>query len=189
MHNITNDTSKILSAPDFCFQLSKQAAEFNWKIVEKYNSLSNAITARHDTSMELGSEFWPISTLIKIFGLHPLWKDLSSGIESGFNYPLTPLSNEDRKLDLQEALVFGNHKGVDKHREFYLNLINKDVIHGYCLPFPLSSSLSNHLPLSVSTASKTTTIPAKINDNKSKMSKLNFIHCYKAGYDQVPPHW
>ena len=138
MHNITNDTSKILSAPEFCFQLSKQAADFNWKIVEKYNSLSSAITAQNGTAMELGSEFRPISTLVKIFGLHPLWKDLSSGIESGFNYPLTPLSNEDRKLDLQEALVFGNHKGVDKHREFYLTLINKDVVHGYCLPFPLS---------------------------------------------------
>ena len=28
---------------------------------------------------------------------------------------------------------------MDKHRDFYLNLIKKDVIHGYCLPFPLSA--------------------------------------------------
>ena len=88
--------------------------------------------------MELGSEFRSTSKLIKMFGLHPLWKDLSSGIDSGFTYPLTLLSNEDRKLYLNEALVFGNHKGVKKYRESYLNLINKDVVHGYCLPFPLS---------------------------------------------------
>ena len=105
-----NATSKVLYAPEFCFQLSKQAADFNWIFVEKYNSLSNAITAQHGTAMELGSEFRPTSTLVKIFGLHLLWQDLFSGIESGFNYPLTPLSNEDRKLDLQEALVFGNTK-------------------------------------------------------------------------------
>ena len=87
--------------------------------------------------MELGSEFHSITTLENVFGLHPLWKDLSSGIKTGFNYPLTSLSKRDRKLDLHEALIFGNHKGVDKHRDFYLNLIKKNVTHGYCLPFPL----------------------------------------------------
>ena len=82
MHRITNDTSKVLSVSEFFFKLSKQAEAFNWKIVENYNSLSNAITAQHGTAMELGSEFRPTSTLVNIFGLHPLWKDLSSGIES-----------------------------------------------------------------------------------------------------------
>ena len=58
----------------------------------------------------------------------------------------TPLSNEDHKLDLNEALVFGNHKGVDKHREFYLNLINKDVVHRYCVRFPLKLLRISSIP-------------------------------------------
>ena len=28
---------------------------------------------------------------------------------------------------------------MDKNRDFYLNLIKKDVVHGYCLLFPLST--------------------------------------------------
>ena len=28
---------------------------------------------------------------------------------------------------------------MDKHRDFYLNLIKKDIVHGYRLPFPLST--------------------------------------------------
>ena len=88
--------------------------------------------------MELSLEFHPIKILQTVFGFHLLWQGLSTGIKSGFNYPLIPLSNKDRKLDLKEALVFGNHKGVKKNRAFYLNLIKKDVVHGYCLPFFLS---------------------------------------------------
>ena len=63
----------------------------------------------------------------KVFGLHPHWKDLSLGIKSAFNYPLTSISSKDRKLDLHEAIIYGNHKGVDKHRDVYLNLIRKDL--------------------------------------------------------------
>ena len=138
MQAIASIPSKPLAIPEFRFDLTAKSAAYNWAIVKKHGSLLNAINAQDGTPMELGSEFRPIHVLEKVFRHHPLWSDLSSGIKSGFNYPLTPLSNADRKLDLQEALIFGNHTGVDKHRDFYLNLIKKDVVHGYCLPFPLS---------------------------------------------------
>ena len=73
-----------------------------------------------------------------MFSLYPLWKYLFSGIDSGVNYPLTQLFNEDQKLDLNEALVLRNQKGVDKHRDLYLKLIKKNDVHEYCLPFHLS---------------------------------------------------
>ena len=76
--------------------------------------------------------------MVKMFSLYPLWKDLFSGIDSGVNYPLTQLFNEDQKLDLNEALVLRNQKGVDKHRDLYLKVIKKNVVHEYCIPFPLS---------------------------------------------------
>ena len=63
--------------------------------------------------MELSLEFHPIKILQTVFGFHLLWQGLSTGIKSGFNYPLTPLSNKDRKLDLKEDLIFGNNKGVE----------------------------------------------------------------------------
>ena len=130
--------------------------------------------------MELGSAFRPNSKFIKIFGLNPLWKDLFSEIDSGFNYPLISFSNEERKLDLIEPLVFGNHKGVGKHREFYLNLINKDVVHRYCLPFPLSkvSTIPGEIVSSLNITEKSTInergeiIPSKrLNHNQSMVYK------------------
>ena len=139
MQAIASIPSKPLAVPEFRFDLSAKSAAYNWTIVKKHGSLLNAINAQDGTPMELGSEFRPIHILEKNFRHHPLWSDRSSGIKSGFNYPLTPLSNTDRKLDLQEVFIFGNHTGVDKHRDFYLNLIQKDVVHGYCLPFPLST--------------------------------------------------
>ena len=128
-----------LVVPEFRFDLTATSAAYNWTIVKKYGSLFNVINAQDGTPMELGSVFLPIHILDNVFSHHPLWKDLYSGVKSGFNYPLIPLSNTDQKLDLQEALIFGNHKGVDKYRDFYLNLIKKDVVHGCYLPFTLST--------------------------------------------------
>ena len=54
------------------------------------------------------------------------------------NFPLSPLSKEMRKKDLLEALSFGNHKGVTKHKKIFEKLIKKDIIHGYALPIPLN---------------------------------------------------
>ena len=139
MQEIASIPSKPLAVPEFRFDLTAKSAAYNWTIVKKHGSLFNTINDQDRTPIELGSEFRPIHTLENVFGHHPLWKDLSSGIKSDFNYPLTPLSNTDRKLDLQESLIFGNHKGVDKHRDFYLNLIIKFVVYSYCLPFPLST--------------------------------------------------
>ena len=82
--------------------------------------------------------------MVKMFSLYPLWKDLFSGIDSGVNYPLTQLFNEDQKLDLNEALVLRNQKGVDKHRDLYLKLIKKKmlfmniVFHSLCPRLQLS---------------------------------------------------
>ena len=94
--------------------------------------------------MEFGLEFRPIHTLENISGLHSLLEDLTSGSKSGFNYPLTLLSNKDPKLDLQVAHIFGNYNVVDKPRYFYLNLIKKYVVQGECLP--LSLFMINRIP-------------------------------------------
>ena len=123
--------------------------------------------------MELGSEFCPIHILEKGFVHHPLWRDLSSGIKSGFNYPLTPPSNKDRKFDLQEALIFWNHKEVDKNRDFYLHLIKEDVVYGYCLLFPLSTikHISGEIVSSLNIAKKN-----KINERGDIIPSKRFAH-------------
>ena len=59
-------------------------------------------------------------------------------LKNGSKWPLEEISKEDRVSDLQEALIFGNHKGASSNLEF-LKLISKDVKYGYSLPIPLES--------------------------------------------------
>ena len=43
----------------------------------------------------------------------------------------------DRQKDLQEALEFGKHKGAESNPKTLIDLVKKDVTHGYGLVLPL----------------------------------------------------
>jgi hypothetical protein len=58
---------------------------------------------------------------------------------NGSKWPLEEISEEDRASDLQEALIFGNHKGASSKPDLLKKLISKDVKYGYSLPIPLES--------------------------------------------------
>jgi hypothetical protein len=55
----------------------------------------------------------------------------------GSSWPLSPLDNSDRLLDIDDALAFGNHKGAEQQPELLLKLVSDDVIQGFALPLPL----------------------------------------------------
>jgi hypothetical protein len=52
-------------------------------------------------------------------------------------WPLQSLDEDDRKKDVEEALVFGNHKGAVKQQDLLVKLVTNDVIRGFALPLPL----------------------------------------------------
>jgi hypothetical protein len=54
------------------------------------------------------------------------------------SWSLEDLNEDHRRQDLEEALAFGNHKGVQKHPSYLRKLVEKDAIHGYGLPLPLN---------------------------------------------------
>jgi hypothetical protein len=54
----------------------------------------------------------------------------------GSKWPLTELSKRDRIEDLNEALQFGNHKGVLQKPELLKKLISDDIKFGYGLFVP-----------------------------------------------------
>ena len=60
-------------------------------------------------------------------------------LKNGSKWPLEEISEEDRASDLQEALIFGNHKGVSSKSDLLKKLISKDVKFGFSLPIPLDS--------------------------------------------------
>jgi hypothetical protein len=51
---------------------------------------------------------------------------------------LEELEEEKRVSDLNEALVFGNHKGATNKPDVLKQLISNDVTYGYALPIPLN---------------------------------------------------
>jgi hypothetical protein len=45
-------------------------------------------------------------------------------------WPLQPLDKDDRIKDVEEALVFGNHKGAVNQQDLLVKLVTNDVIRG-----------------------------------------------------------
>jgi hypothetical protein len=108
--------------------------------LNKYsNDLGKALRANENSPLGYRSEFRKPQELKKVFGFHPLWSRMKSMLKNGSKLPLEEISEDNRKRDLDDALSFGNHKGPIVKLELLKKLINKDVIHGYSLPIPLSS--------------------------------------------------
>ena len=89
-------------------------------------------------SVGYGSKFLPKEQLVKLFGLHPCWPRMESILTQGSLWPLEDLPEDLRAQDLKDALALGNHKGAEKHPSLLRRLVEKDVVHGYGLPFPLN---------------------------------------------------
>ncbi len=57
----------------------------------------------------------------------------------GSKRPLVKISKEEQVNNLNNVLIFGNHKGTLTKLELLLKLISKDVKYGYSVPIPLNS--------------------------------------------------
>ncbi len=55
----------------------------------------------------------------------------------GSTWPLLPLNESDRLLDINNALDFGNHKGAEEQQELLLKLVKDYVDRGFAFPLPL----------------------------------------------------
>ena len=77
------------------------------------------------------------STLEGLLGDHPLWPHLSKILQDGAEFPLQPLSDEDRMTDLSFHMNRGNHKSLSKYASFIEPVILEDVDRGFALPLPI----------------------------------------------------
>eukprot|EP00978_Attheya_sp_CCMP212_P016940 scaffold44783_cov43-Attheya_sp.AAC.3 len=126
-------------APSFEFRMDKSAAATNWKILQQHNGdLKQALAAQSHSQLGYGSEFRPTAILEPLFKSHCLWPNMKSILDDGAAFPLEPIDEELRKLDLAEALTMGNHKGATKEPQILENLMKEDVFRGYSLPIPLN---------------------------------------------------
>ena len=134
---ILSRSPKKMTKPKFIFEMSAEAAEKNWKVLESNNlDLNEALSHQQSSQLGYGSEFRQTNLLNLILQHHPLWDRLKSQFTEGAYFPLEPLSLKDKELDLLEALDFGNHKGVSENPELFESMMKNDVDHGYSLVLP-----------------------------------------------------
>ena len=126
-----------MKQPEFRFEMTNAAADFNWKILEKYNKcFSSAIEAQNNTQMTYGSEFKSTNDLELIFKNHPLWGSMKDQLKNGCDYPLTEINDKDLRDDVIESLSYGNHRGVSENLEVFHQMMNDEVEFGYSLCIP-----------------------------------------------------
>jgi len=127
------------SKPLFEFDMSVEAAEKNYMILmHKFGGdLHEAIRAQQRSPLQYGSEFKPVSILAPIVENHPTWNKMTTLLTEGSTWPLSPIDEHDRLLDIDDALAFGNHKGANQQPELLKKIINDDVTRGFALTPPL----------------------------------------------------
>jgi hypothetical protein len=86
--------------------------------------------------VSFGSEFWDPSELEGLLFKHPNWPALREILENGASFPLKPISNQDRKIDLEFHASRGNHKSAEKYQNALDDIINNDIHRGFALPLP-----------------------------------------------------
>ena len=124
--------------PVFKFEHSKVAAEYNFKILQQHNfNLQEIIQDDPLSPLKPGSEWRPIPVLEPIFKGHPLWNKMKTQLKDGFEWPVQPISDGDRKEDLCKALLYGNHKSARKEVKRLMKSLKAKVIKAWQLPLPV----------------------------------------------------
>ncbi len=101
------------------------------------NDLHTYITANKHSFMGYGSEFRPKRLLETLLLHHRSWPSLSLQLSKGSSWPLSPISEEDRKTKNLEFIARGNHKSAITHHNVLRSIIDKEVKQGWMIPIPL----------------------------------------------------
>ncbi len=135
---IVKSTSGCPELPLFKFKMNREAAESNFHILWSYNfNLGTALEAQVKSPMEYGSEFQKGEVLLPLLQCHPLWTRMMIMLAHGSQWPIEPITKEDRAANLIKVLNFRNHKGATSQPELLLKLVSGNVKYWYTLPLPL----------------------------------------------------
>jgi len=98
--------------PEFSLSWTDVAAQKNLEILRAYAmNLAAALQAQPFSSLSLGSEFYPANILEPLCGLHHCGlARVKQWLQTGVNYPLKPISEDDWLVDLHAKFEKGNHQ-------------------------------------------------------------------------------
>jgi hypothetical protein len=128
-----------MNPPRFLFKFTKEAAEFNAKILADNNfDLDKIIRQQHPSQISYSSLFRSSLQLQELLCAHPLWIQLKDILDHGASFPLDEISDTDRKFDLTFHLNRGNHKSAMLYHQILQDIITEDIERGFALPLPVS---------------------------------------------------
>ncbi len=130
--------------PIFEFDLSIKAASKNYILLKHTfgGDLQRALDAQPNSPLRYGSKFRQIETLKSIFEKHSSWNRMRSVLTFRSSWPIAPLDKMEREKDVEEAIIFGNHKGAVKQQDLLIKLVKDNVTRGFALPLPLDKIAS-----------------------------------------------
>ncbi len=104
--------------------------------------LQRALDAQPNSPLQYGCEFRQNETLKSIFENHLSWNRMRSVLTFEPSWPLAPLDETEREKDVEEAIIFGSHKGAVKQQDLLIKLVKDNVTQGFALPLPLDKIAS-----------------------------------------------
>ena len=135
------EREETLHPPQLEFKTDMATAQRNFAKLQQANfELEQLLQGDGKNVLSYGSEFKEVSSLEKLLHLHPRWLALQHRLLHGASFPITTLSDEERRNDLEGRMERGNHKSAAKHPEFLSNALKKEVEKGWMLPLPMSTA-------------------------------------------------
>jgi hypothetical protein len=168
----------------FKFELTREAAEYNWKILCNNNMNLPELSQRNYNPLMPGTEFRPASILEPIFLGHPLWDETKSLLVHGATAPIQELSEEQRLTDLEDALNYGNHKSAIKQKVHLLKELESEVTQGWQLPLALDAI--RKLP-EVIVAPLGMVLQSSIDEHGNKIEKRRMTHDQSMAFTSQMP--
>lgn len=129
------------SAGDISFGLKEDDLVRNAVLLQQHDyDLGKLLASQNGTTVEPGSEFREWEDVLEILDGHPGLEFLESLFCQGLDYHYTTkLSDEQRALELEAQLSYGNHRSARADSNRVTELLARDVKHGFAIPLPVES--------------------------------------------------
>jgi hypothetical protein len=168
----------------FKFEMTKEAADYNWRTLCNNNMNLLEVANRNYNPLMPGTEFRPASILEPIFLGHPLWDETKALLIHGATAPIRQLSEEQRLIDLDDAIKYGNHKSAIKQKVHLLKELESEVTQGWQLPLALEAI--RKLP-EVIVAPLGMVLQSSIDENGTKIEKRRMTHDQSMAFSSKMP--
>ena len=122
------------------FELSDQAAEHNAAVLGRFGfDVGRLIRDNNSSTLGFGSEFRGVNELEPLLGKHPHFSRLTELLTEGMPYVFNrELTSAERRKEVLAMLARGNHKSAQSEQFQVGKLLEKDVLHGFAIPIPIS---------------------------------------------------